>query len=188
MSKTLVTVRDVNQITDLWIDFNLASCREVVEYAQSKRMYIFDCGVPIKDDDTPLVAGDGNVMMTLFFTPHYRVAAASTDAERLKRHIDRIAKGKPTYKGKKQWRITKGRKIEGELIEVPEEGILSQYYDVRQEPYMTEKFRLLDDDGNIYCEGIATPDEDFGPLDDYGMGALGCTEIQYRVDGKWRAL
>jgi len=42
---------------------------------------------------------------------------------------------------------------------------------------MPHRFRLLDDDGEIYFEGIASA-EGFGPLDDFGR-AYGCTEIQY---------
>lgn len=41
------------------------------------------------------------------------------------------------------------------------------------------KFRLLDDDGEIYAYGVSTDDSDFDPLDAY-MYVYGCTEIQYR--------
>lgn len=44
------------------------------------------------------------------------------------------------------------------------------------------KFRLLDDDGEIYFYGYSSScdDEDaFAPLDYYGE-AYGCTEIQYK--------
>jgi len=55
-------------------------------------------------------------------------------------------------------------------------------------------FRLLDDDGNPYyigrCGSIDGPGSEdmFGPLDDYGRADVGATEIQYRVNGDWRAL
>ena len=51
---------------------------------------------------------------------------------------------------------------------------------------LTDKFRLYDDDGNCYFEGIATKDTDFAPLDDYGI-AFGCTEIRYweKFQGQW---
>lgn len=47
-------------------------------------------------------------------------------------------------------------------------------------------FRMYDDDGELYYSGFLIGDE-FGPLDDYGRGGAGCTEI--RVDrnrnGTW---
>lgn len=55
-----------------------------------------------------------------------------------------------------------------------------------------KKFRLLDDDGEIYYEGrYLGPDDEsqFGPLDDFGLPDSGCTEIQYRTqDGWWETL
>ena len=56
----------------------------------------------------------------------------------------------------------------------------------------THKFRMYDDDGILYYEGISTNDSSFGPLDDYGMPNAGCTEIRYweKRDGafSWRPL
>lgn len=56
------------------------------------------------------------------------------------------------------------------------------------------KFRLLDDDGEVYFEGLITDEalngsEDwaFEPLDTLGRG-YGCTEMQYRKGGKWETL
>ena len=46
---------------------------------------------------------------------------------------------------------------------------------------LSHAFRLLDDDGNLYFEGIgndASSEDAFAPLDDYGE-AFGCTEIRY---------
>lgn len=43
----------------------------------------------------------------------------------------------------------------------------------------TQKFRMLDDDGVVYCYGEASNDVDFEPLDDLGE-AYGCTDIQYK--------
>ena len=56
--------------------------------------------------------------------------------------------------------------------------------ELRNQSQSTEgmhKFRLLDDDGEIYFYGYCKTcdDEDaFAPLDEYGA-AFGCTEIQY---------
>jgi len=40
-------------------------------------------------------------------------------------------------------------------------------------------FEMFDDDGNRMCAGLAS-EEDFGPLDDYGMPNWGCTYIKFR--------
>jgi hypothetical protein len=48
--------------------------------------------------------------------------------------------------------------------------------------HLTHRFRLLDDDGLIYGEGVANSCDDekaFGPLDDFGEGAWGCAAIEY---------
>lgn len=51
------------------------------------------------------------------------------------------------------------------------------------------KFRLLDDDGEIYAYGVGTNDSSFAPLDRY-MYDYGCTEIQYKnpVTGAYETL
>lgn len=59
-------------------------------------------------------------------------------------------------------------------------------------------FRLYDDDGELYVSGriITTDDPDplnsdyvMAPLDDYGVGGLGATEIRYAVaGGRWEAI
>lgn len=55
------------------------------------------------------------------------------------------------------------------------------------------RFRMLDDDGELYYEGRILIDDEqdeeaFGPLNDFGMPNAGCTEIQYKRDRKWTAL
>jgi hypothetical protein len=50
------------------------------------------------------------------------------------------------------------------------------------------RFRMLDDDGEIYCEGIIVGGSGFEPLDDYGCAALGCTEIQLWTGAEWETL
>lgn len=51
-------------------------------------------------------------------------------------------------------------------------------------------FMLYDDDGEFYCEGLITGDYNgFEPLDDFGYGGLGATEIRYRTpSGNWEVL
>jgi hypothetical protein len=52
----------------------------------------------------------------------------------------------------------------------------------------TARFRMLDDDGNVYYGGRCTADVEFQPLDDFGMPNAGCTTIQFRENGEWRTL
>jgi hypothetical protein len=51
-------------------------------------------------------------------------------------------------------------------------------------------FRMYDDDEELYVSGRIIGDFDgFEPLDDYGVGGLGCTDIKYRSgNGPWRSL
>lgn len=60
-----------------------------------------------------------------------------------------------------------------------------------------KKFRMYDDDGILYYEGLyysplddpdATDELAFGPLWDYGTPAAGAVEIQYRRGNKWVTL
>jgi uncharacterized protein YxjI len=55
---------------------------------------------------------------------------------------------------------------------------------------LEHEFRLRDDDKNVYYKGKCNNDSSFAPLDDYGIGAAGCTEIQYRnkETKKWETL
>lgn len=41
------------------------------------------------------------------------------------------------------------------------------------------KFRMHDDDGELYYEGRSGDGSDFGPLDDFGMPNAGATRISY---------
>jgi hypothetical protein len=50
-----------------------------------------------------------------------------------------------------------------------------------------KRFRLLDDDGEIYYEGFLIGDE-FAPLDDFGEPNAGCTAVQILADGRWSDL
>lgn len=58
------------------------------------------------------------------------------------------------------------------------------------EQFLTEKFKLYDDDGNLYYEGRASNQDDevaFEPLD-WAMADSGCTDIKYLYKGKWQSL
>ena len=49
------------------------------------------------------------------------------------------------------------------------------------------RFRLQDDDGNIYYEGWAN-EPCFDPLDDYGLPNDGCVAIEYLTSCGWEIL
>lgn len=53
---------------------------------------------------------------------------------------------------------------------------------------LTERFRLYDDDGNLYYEGRSDDSSSFDPLDDYGMPNAGAVDIRYLENGKWETL
>jgi hypothetical protein len=50
------------------------------------------------------------------------------------------------------------------------------------------KFRMYDDDGNLYYEGVIDEDaaNPFGPLDDFGRPNDGCTTLYTFERMKWR--
>ena len=70
-------------------------------------------------------------------------------------------------------------------------GTASRNYDEAKAALLKHRFRLLDDDGEIYYEGVSDDCDSlraFAPLDDFGKGYAGCTEIRYFTDGVWRQL
>lgn len=82
------------------------------------------------------------------------------------------------------WGITQDN-LDLDLVGImgPSNLPLATLDEIRKHP-KAEKFRLLDDDGEIYCYGyfvdLTGEADGFEPLDDYGTGGLGATEIQYR--------
>jgi hypothetical protein len=53
------------------------------------------------------------------------------------------------------------------------------------------KFRLKDDDQEIYCYGTYVGDDNenmFAPLDDYGTPALGAAIMEIKENGNWEVL
>jgi len=76
------------------------------------------------------------------------------------------------------WIITKDH-IDSKLV-----GIKSRSFPADLKPEnMPVRFKMYDDDRQLYCEGRMM-ECDFDPLDDFGMGGLGCTELQYSKNGK----
>lgn len=54
-----------------------------------------------------------------------------------------------------------------------------------------KKFRMKDDDDNVYYEGVAVMGKfhtGFEPLDDFGAPNAGCTSIEYWDRGHWETL
>lgn len=80
------------------------------------------------------------------------------------------------------WIITKdliNLKFNGVEEEV---GTASRNYDESKADQCKYKFRMSDDDDEIYFYGLADSDNDlkaFSPLDDFGTGGYGCTNIEY---------
>lgn len=59
------------------------------------------------------------------------------------------------------------------------------------EEKMPHKFRLYDDDRELYFEGFSSDcetEEAFAPLDDFGEGGYGCTYMKYLINGNWEIL
>ncbi|MCX7394475.1 MAG: hypothetical protein NTW75_10155 [Planctomycetales bacterium] len=64
-------------------------------------------------------------------------------------------------------------------------------YDEAKASLLKYPFRLLDDDGGVYYEGLSDDDssqEAFAPLDDFGEGYAGCVTIEYFRQGQWEPL
>lgn len=63
-------------------------------------------------------------------------------------------------------------------------------------PANVRKFRLYDDDGELYYTGRqafvdpaeADEDAEFGPLNDFGMPNDGAVRLDYWEDGEWKTL
>lgn len=93
------------------------------------------------------------------------------------------------------WVITKDKIDDGERVGTvgPRSASLSKDEIVTHPA--RQRFRMLDDDGEVYYEGffvdLSDENSGFEPLDDFGMPNAGCTEIQYWESGKgggWKTL
>lgn len=54
-------------------------------------------------------------------------------------------------------------------------------------PAMIHPFKIFDDDGILYLEGLSAENSSFDPLDEFGI-IYGCTEIHYLENGKFERL
>lgn len=87
------------------------------------------------------------------------------------------------------WKITHALNEDLDAL-IPIE-VQSVNYHEDADSKLCHRFRLLDDDGHVYAEGLANSCDDqkaFDPLDDYGEGMWGCTDIEYSVEGVWQRL
>jgi hypothetical protein len=48
-----------------------------------------------------------------------------------------------------------------------------------------KRFRMRDEDSEMNLYGVCTQDTEFEPLDDYGIGGLGCVILEFRENGQW---
>lgn len=71
------------------------------------------------------------------------------------------------------------------INDFPEDFLLNQKKEISSK--FKFKFRLLDNDRNIYFEGIASRNDSFEPLDFLG-NEFGCTDLQYFENGKFVSL
>ena len=81
--------------------------------------------------------------------------------------------------------------ITNDLTDGKKVGASSPDFDDAKAALLKLRFRLLDDDGEVYYEGVSDDcdaQQAFAPLDDFGKGYAGCTEIHYLTDGEWRQL
>lgn len=81
--------------------------------------------------------------------------------------------------------------LEGEVDQSNAVGVASRDFDESQRHRLQHPFRMLDDDGELYYQGLsddACTENALAPLDDFGMGYAGCTEIHYLVNGVWNPI
>ena len=70
---------------------------------------------------------------------------------------------------------------------VTDDGKLKIRTDFVKTKEMKYKFRLYDDDGELYFSGYSSKMDSFVPLDYYGEN-FGCTRIDYYNEKKWSML
>jgi len=78
--------------------------------------------------------------------------------------------------------ITKGFNCCDDLTEVSSDKI-----EIIKLKYLY-KFRMFDDDGELYYEGYSIDNSSFDPMDDFGTPNAGVTEIKYVNNGKFETL
>ena len=86
------------------------------------------------------------------------------------------------------WIITKDYVANAAWNDRPQVGRVSAYWDERKQKAATTPFRMYDDDGDVYYQGLLID----GPGCESQINALawgeafaGCTFIKVKCDGKW---
>jgi hypothetical protein len=91
------------------------------------------------------------------------------------------------------WTMTKDFLADGSIITHSEVGVVGPrgakltVDEILNHPDR-KKFRLRDDDGELYYEGYLVGGEGFEPLDDFGMPNAGATTIEFWEEGGWKPL
>lgn len=67
-----------------------------------------------------------------------------------------------------------------------DERLLQRHSLLRTEKHKFH-FKMFDDDGNLYYEGLSKTNYSFAPLDEMGY-SIGCTEIHYLENGEYKRL
>lgn len=86
------------------------------------------------------------------------------------------------------WKITKETVTEGTDLETRVGFTSPDYVEGTELPF---KFRMKDDDGEIYYWGLSddnNSEEAFAPLYDLGEPDAGCTSIEYYNNKVWEVL
>jgi hypothetical protein len=83
------------------------------------------------------------------------------------------------------WIITKDYVEKGYAV-----GKCSTNYEKENHDKLIHKFRMLDDDNNVYYHGLSNNDSSFSPLDNFGQPNAGCSYIQYQnpITKVWETL
>lgn len=68
-------------------------------------------------------------------------------------------------------------KITSQIKSLNDDLLLQRHKNLKTERHKF-KFRMFDDDGNLYYEGLSKSNFSFEPLDDFGRSS-GCTEIHF---------
>jgi len=87
------------------------------------------------------------------------------------------------------WIIDKDRIGNGISVGIAGPADISEQLFNKLKSNVGDKFRMLDDDKNIYYEGrIIGNYNGFEPLDDFGQPNDGCVVIEYMKNSKWAPL
>lgn len=107
-------------------------------------------------------------------------------------HIDRVEQGEADIRGPQdRWTPEVAAEMAKDIVGVWGPGGSTESIFAHPQARV-KKFRMWDDDkamavyGRIaWMPGYESENEQLEPLDDYGMGGVGCTIIEYEENGVW---